>query len=200
MIPSDYRLDHVVARLIERLEGQRPTYVDRQDQAGEAFVRATESQLSAVIGEFDEIGLADDPEAQKKFLREQVMETFLPRYATLARRANADKASGYGLGRLADPIGRLGLVVGTLLFSWLVLLKLIFLPIVWPLLLVTVSVPFWPDIVAMVYRRRHVAQLEEIVADMTRIQEQQDAYLTPGVLQGAVDAPHSRPERQTERD
>ena len=202
MVPSDYRLDHVVARLIERLEGQRPTYVDRPDDAGDAYAKATEAQLTAVLGEFEEIALSDDPEAQKAFLREQVIETFLPRYARLAAKMNADKSSGYGLGRLAEPIGRLGLVVGALLFSWIFLLKFIFLSIVWPVVLVIISVPFWPDIASLVYRRRHMAQLQEIVGDMARIQEQQDAYLTPGVLQGSHEEPvrPPQPERQTERE
>ena len=201
MVPSDYRLDHIVARLIERLEGQRPTYVAQPGQADAAFEKAARAHLDAAVGEFREVGLSDDPDTQVRFLEEQVLETFLPRYTALAKRMNEDQQGGFGMGRLAEPAGRLGLVVATVLFSWLVLLKLIYLPIVWPLVLVTFSVPFWPDVARMVYHRRHVAQLQEIVEDMGRIQEQQDAYLSPAVLAGSKEPQvrsTPRPEREHE--
>ena len=53
---------------------------------------------------------------------------------------------GFGFGKLAEPFGRLALAGGAILLLWLVLLKLIYLPIVWPLLLLDLSLPFWPDV------------------------------------------------------
>ena len=200
MVPSDYRLDHVVARLIERLEGQRPTYLGRPDEAPLAFEKAARAHVSAALAEFREVGLSDDPDTQARLLEEHVFETFLPRYAELARRRNADERGGYGLGRLAEPIGRLGLVVGTALFAWLVLLKLIALPLIWPLVLVTLSVPFWPDLARVVYHRRYVAQLQEIVEDMGRIQEQHEAYLTPARLAGSKEPVGVRPQPRKESE
>ena len=65
------------------------------------------------------------------------------------------------------------------------------------LLLVTAAVPFSPDIASLLYRRRYRQQLEAIVDDMSRIQEQEDAYLSPETLKAAEEPLRPRP-RQTE--
>ena len=185
MVPTDYRLDHVVARLIERLEGQRPTFAGKPDEALAAFRRSTEAHLDAAIGEMNATGWTDSPERHAAFLRREVLETFLPRYTDRAVKMTEVVSGGYGMGRLADPLGRLGLFAGTALFGWLILLKLIALPIVWPLLLLTLAFPFSPDIASLLHRRRYRADLTAMVEDMTRIQEQERAYLAPEALQDA---------------
>ena len=154
MVPSDYRLDHVAARLIERLEGKRPTFADRPDDALRVFSETAENQIEAALGEMQGVGWTEDLEGHRAFLEREVLQTFLPRYHALSSQMSLDEARGFGFGWLAEPIGRLGLVVAALLIGWLVLLKLIFLPIVWPLVLLDVSLPFWPDIASAMYRRR----------------------------------------------
>ncbi len=193
MVPTDYRLDHVVARLIERLEAQRPTFADRPDEGRAAFERTARAHVEAAVAEMRATGWADAPDAHAAFLEREVMDTFLPRYHAVAMRMNEVEAGGYGFGRLAEPLGRLGLFAGVLLFGWVVLLKLITLPVIWPLVVLTAAVPFAPDIARVLYRRRHLAELTEIVDDMTRIQEQHDAYLPPEVLASAEEPPRPRP-------
>lgn len=192
MIPRDYRLDYVVARLIERLEGQRRTFSKNAAQAREAFERTAREQVDAAIGEMRGTGWTDDEDRHAEFLRREVLETFLPRYHAVATRMGDVEGRGYGLGPLSEPLGRLGLVGGALLFGWLVLLKLIALPIVWPLVLLTLAVPFSPDIASMLYRRRYRGELDAIVEDMTRIQDQQNAYLPEDALRAAEEPPKPR--------
>lgn len=198
MVPKDYRLDFVVARLIERLEGQRRTFAGNGDQAREAFARTAREQVDAAIGEMRGTGWADDEDRHGEFLLREVTETFLPRYHAIATSMSDVEAGGYGLGFLSEPLGRLGLVGGTLLFGWLVLLKLIALPIVWPLVLLTLAVPFSPDIASALYRRRYRQQLDAIVEDMTRIQDQQNAYLPEEALRAAEEPPRPRPQKLSE--
>ena len=176
MVPTDYRLDRVTARLIERLEGARPTYATSPDEGATNFHRIAKEHVERAIGEFEEVAMADHPEAQADFLRREVMETFLPRYHRLAVEMNGATEGGFGFGRLARPLGRLALVAITLILLFF-LLRLIYLPIMWPLALLALSLPFWPDIAAMFHRRRYQRDLYALVADMTRIQDQDDAYL-----------------------
>ena len=129
------------------------------------------------------------------------METFLPRYLDVAMSRTRSSGDGYGLGPLSEPIGRLGLFGGTAIFAWLVLLKLIALPIVWPLLLVDCRLwPFSPDIASLLYRRRYRGELEAIVDDMSRIQEQEDAYLATRDAQGGAKSRLRPRSRQTEME
>lgn len=200
MVPTDYRLDYVVARLIERLEGQRPTFAGDPDAALDAFRRAAESHVDRAVGEMKGTGWTDEPERHAAFLREEVLETFLPRYHQLATKQNEAESAGFGMGQLAEPIGRVGLVAGGLLFFWFVLLKLITLPIVWPLVLLTLAGVVSPDIVSLLYRRRYANQLDAIVRDMTRIQDQEHAYLSPETLAHADEPPRPRPVRQPESE
>lgn len=175
MVPSDYRLDHVVARLIERLEGMRASFPDDSERAMVAFRRTAEEQVDAAIAEFMDI--AEDAEPHATFLRREVLETFLPRYHRLATEMTRREEGAFGFGPLADPVGRLALVGAALLILWLVLLRLLALPVVWPIVLLDLSMVFWPDLAAWLHRRRYLAQLERVVSDMVRIQEQTRAYL-----------------------
>lgn len=198
MLPTDYRLDHVVARLIERLEGQRRTFLDRPDASLAAFERTSRSHVQAAIAEMRETGWTDEPEAHAAFLEREVIETFLPRYHATATAMNAAERGGFGLGALSEPLGRLGMVGGSLLFAWFVLLKLIALPIVWPLFVLTAAAPFAPDLSAAMHRRRYRAQLEAMVTDMTRIQDNERAYLPSGAAAEAELRRPARPQPQRE--
>ncbi len=188
MVPTDYQLDHVVARLIERLDGSRPTFSGQPDKAMASFERTTREHVEAAIEEFAEVSLVDDPEPQAAFLRREVMETFLPRYHRLALEMGEKERSGFGFGAAYEPVGRLGMVVVSLLVLWFVLLKLIYLPVVWPLVLLDLSFATWPSIAAGLTNRRYRSQLTEIVDDMSRIQEQHSAYLPKSAFADAAES------------
>jgi hypothetical protein len=194
MIPSDYRLEQVVARLIERLEGARPSFPDDPERAAAAFRRTAEEHVEAAIAEFSEVSLTQDPDLHAAFLRREVLETFLPRYHRLATDMTRREERGFGFGPLADPLGRLGLAGFSLLFLWFVLVRLAWLPVIWPLVLLDLSLVFWPDLAASAHRRWYANRLHRVVADMARIQEQSNAYAPPERLRAPETAPRTRPQ------
>lgn len=196
MVPSDYRLDHVTARLIERLEGARPSFPDDPEQARQAFGRVAKEHVEAALAEYREVAL-EEPGAQATLLRHEVLETFLPRYHRVAMEMTRAEESGFGFGPLAEPLGRLGLLAGAMVILWFVLLRLVHLPVVWPLVLLDLSLVFWPDIAAWLSRRRYLRKLHRIVEDMGRIQDQAIAYLPPSRL-SLADADARRPTRTPE--
>lgn len=173
MIPTDYRLDRVTARLIERLEGSRPTHGDDPERAAAAFRTAAEEHVAAAIAEYREVAV-EDPRAHAEFLRREILDTALPRYHRLAVERTRAERGGFGFGRLADPIGRIGLVVAAVL-GLVVLERFIGSPYTWPLVVLDLSVPLWPSIAQWLTTARYRRELEAVVADMARIQ---DAALT----------------------
>ncbi len=177
-MPSDYRLDHVTARLIERLEGARPTFGTDAEAALASFRQTAAGHVEAAVREYRALGGADDAEEHARFLRREVLETAIPRYTRLAMEMARAEERNFGFGPLAEPVGRLGLVVVALLVLWFALVRLMSLPVVWPLVLLDLSLPLWPTIAAGLYRR----QLEDLVGDMTRIQENERYYLTQAEL------------------
>jgi len=200
MVPTDYRLDQVAARLIERLEGTRPTFRGAPERLGEQVRSIASDQVEAAIAEFSALGTIDEPERHAAFLRKEILQTMVPRYVRLAAEMNDRHDRGWGFGAMAGPVGRLVLVVVALLVLWLVLLKLIYLPVVWPLILVNLSLPFWPDIAAALFKFSHQKQLQEMVDDMTTIQEQAAVYMPAERLHLADEAPrrHRRKDKDTE--
>ena len=194
MVPTDYRLDHVVARLIERLEGSRPTFTGQPDKAMAAFERTTREHVEAAIEEFVEVSMVDAPAPHAAFLRREVNETFLPRYHRLALQMGEKESGGYGFGAAYEPVGRMGMFAVSLFVLWFVLLKMIYLPVVWPLVLLDLSFATWPSIAAWLVQRRYRAQLMTIVSDMSRIQEQHSAYLPKSAFSNAEES--RRPERR----
>lgn len=186
MVPSDYRLDYVTARLIERLEGARPSYAGQPEAAMEAFTRVATQHVEAAIAEYQELAL-QDPAPQAAILRQEVLQTFLPRYHRVAVAFNQAEEGGFGFGPLAQPAGRLALGAASL-FALVWLMRLSHLPLVWPLILLDLSLVFWPDIAAWLQRRHHLQNLHAIVHDMGRIQDQSLAYQAPaGSLPGPRD-------------
>lgn len=178
MIPAEYRLERVVAALVERLDGARRSYPDEAElRAGAERVAA--EHVDAAIAEWSATGFSDTPQAHAAFLRREVLETALPRFVREAARMNRSEASGHGLGPLATPVGRVGLVAFALAFLWFVLLRFAYMPAEWPLIALDLSLPFWPDIAAWLSRRRYQAALQGLVDDTRRIQEQALVYEAP---------------------
>jgi hypothetical protein len=127
----------------------------------------------------------EDPSAHAAFLRKEVLETALPRYAELAIRMTNRERGGYGFGWLAGPIGMPVLGVVAILGFWLVLRRMLGFWEVWPLVAVDVSLPFWPLAAAWLYVRRYRTELYALLGDMARIQDAERAFLTADQLSAA---------------
>ena len=190
MVPSDYRLDSVAIKLVERLEGSRRTFVGRSDEAREEFRRIALEHAEAAITEYESVALADDAGAHADFLRRELVETLVPRFHRVAIEMNAMEERGFGMGPLARPMGRLGLGAGTLLLLAMVLKFSLWNPVMWPLMMLILAIPFVPDIVSALYRRRYKQSCVSIIEDLGRIQEQASAYLTADQLN--LDAPKEK--------
>lgn len=198
MVPDSYALQTVTARLVERLEGARRTYGDRDGEALAAFEQAAREHVDAAIAEFQAVAL-EEPGAHTAFLRREVMNTALPRFHQLAMGMNRAEAAGFGFGWLATPAGRFALLAAAVL-ACTFLGRMVGSPITWPLLLAAVTLPLWPTFAAGMVRRRYVAEVEELVDDMARIQAAERTYLREGQLRAAaeltVDPPRPPPERE----
>ena len=176
MIPSEYKLDFIVARLIERLEGTRRSYRHENPEGAEsAFARIADEHLEAALGEYREVAMSDHPELHETFIRREVKETFLPRYTRLALEANASEANGFGLGAMGGILGRL--LFGLLALGCLLILpKTGFIKTFLGLLPFVLALPFLPDLLRFLFQRKHRRELTEIVADMNLIQERIEDY------------------------
>lgn len=173
MIPTEYRLEQVVARLISRLDGARRSY-ESEAELAEACRRIADGYVHDAVGEWNELGFADDPKRHAAFLRTEVLETFLPRYVRAAHAINNSERNGYGVGWLAAPLGRVFLVVSVALAMFLELRM--FGTLAWPIMALELGLVFLPDITRTMSVRRYRNGLEEIVDDMARIQDQAHAY------------------------
>lgn len=170
MVPTTFHLQHVVASLIERLDGMRRSFPDRES-ALRGMQRAAEEHLAAVEHEIATAPfLAAGGEAHAVFLRREVLETFLPRFVDAAASITAAERAGYGVGRLADPIGRIGLALVSLMVLWGAEIRLSAIPVMWPIILVTFALPFLPDILGRMERGRYEGALQAMLVDMERIQ------------------------------
>lgn len=177
MIPTDHRLDSVVARLIERLEATRPSW--EADAAERAARRLAEEHVGATMAELRELGVTERPDRHERFLRREVLETFLPRYLRLAAHMQSLEATHFGFGALAEPRGRV-LLGGASLIGLVLLVRFAYLPLMWLLILGVVSVAFWPDVARHLGHRRYERELRAVLRDMHQIQEQAAAWLTVG--------------------
>ena len=176
MVPSEYRLEQVAARLTERLESTRRSYADDPERAAAAFERIADEVVENAIAEYRRDGFVDQPERHAELLRAEIHQTFLPRYTRLATRMTAQEESGYGVGPLYGPVARtlllvvgLGLCVLLLRAPGAIWLKLI--PML-PLL----AGPFLPDLIAWLARRRYQNQLVDTLTDLRQIQERSGDY------------------------
>ncbi|MBA2319542.1 MAG: hypothetical protein H0V89_00170 [Deltaproteobacteria bacterium] len=183
MIPTDYQLDAVAARLVERLEGSRRSWSD--DVLEREVRRVAEEHVTSVIADFRDV--LPGAEAHAAFLRREVASTVVPRYVELARRFNASERTNYGFRRLGEPIGRLAVGVAGLVFLWLVVLRFLWNPEVWPLIPLVLSLPVWPDIAGILFRRRATGELQVLVDDLAKVQAQASAYAP--AADGSLDSP-----------
>ncbi len=175
MIPDDYRLEHVAVSLIERLEGARRSMPVDEAAMQAALGELASRHVAAAAAEYREVAITQDPSAHCAFLEAEVRGTFLPRYTRLAHAMNRAETRGFGLGALATTGGRVGTGAAALLVL-LVLLRFAYLPYTWPVIALVVLGVLLPDLLRILERRRYQAQLQEIVADLARIQTQQLAY------------------------
>jgi hypothetical protein len=183
MIPTDYQLDSVAARLVERLEGSRRGWTDAVLDA--QVHRVAEEHITSAIADFRSVLPSAD--AHAAFLRREIFATVVPRYIEMARQFNRSERSNYGFRKLGEPIGRLAVGAAGLVFLWLVVLRFLWNPEVWPLIPLVLSLPVWPDIAGLLFRRKATAQLQALVDDMAKVQAQASAYAPDAG--GAVDSP-----------
>ena len=182
----EYRLEQIVARLIERLEGARRSYVGNPEKAIVEFRRIAEEHLQAIV---DEVGHPDHPTGHPDhptghpdhltFVRQEVFETFLPRYSRIAVEMTAREDVAFGFGVAAEPLGRAMAIVASLLGLWVIVVRFLYVPAMWPVALAVLSFPFWPDIAAFMYRSQYSRKLELILADLKRIQDQSSLVVPP---------------------
>ena len=176
MITAEYKLDYVVARLIERLEGTRRTFKpDGLDDLQKHFTQIARDYVSTAMNEFREVGLSEQADLHVAFIEREVMQTFLPRYVRLANDANRNESSQYGLRWFGGLAGRLALG-GISLASLVLMPRLRLQGMFYPALPVLLMLPFLPDITRWFYERRHRNALQQIVNDMSVIQESQTDY------------------------
>jgi hypothetical protein len=172
MIPSDFRLDSVCVHLVERLEGARRSYFDRPDEAPEAFRRIAEE---LVVSAAAEAGEYVESATYPALLRREVLETFLPRYTSLALEHNALERTRFGAWRNGDPLARIATtgvaVLAAALFSRFVPSVIDVVP--WLGVLV---VALLPELRAAWYRLRYQRDLQTVVDDMARIHENLEIY------------------------
>jgi hypothetical protein len=193
MVPADYRLDTVTARLIERLEAARPTFGTDSEAALAAFRTAAEAYVTNAMTEFADLVPDEDPEEHSAFVRKEILETALPRFHRLAMEHSAAAATNFGFGPLGEPAGRIGLFAVALFMLVVVLPRLLEFPVAWPLLFLDVTLPFWPTIAAWLAHRRYTAKLQELVADMGKIQDSERTYASASVLRKAKEITSVRP-------
>lgn len=181
MVPSDYRLDEVCARLIPRLEASRRSFKDREELRG-TFQRLAEEHVESALAEYEQVAGTDRHYArQAELLRRETTETFLPRYERLAVERNLAERDPTRLEAWAAPARRL-MLVGVALSAWFIGYRFVGRPLSWIPLLILSSAPLWPDWADRIARRQHQRALQEVVDDMQRIQEQATSYLPPEML------------------
>lgn len=194
MIPTEYRLERVVAGLIERLDGMRRSYED-EAAARAAFARAADEHLDAALADWADLRFSPYADQHGAFLRREVHETFLPRFVKAAHAMTDAERRGFGMGALATPVGRVGLAVLSLLVLWFVLLRLERFPVVWPLTVLDLGLPFLPDVLRALHQRRYDVDLQGIIGDMARIQEHALAYTPPVDEEPPGTSPRARSKR-----
>jgi hypothetical protein len=179
MIPSEYRLEKVASRIAQRLEGIRRSYESDPDRAAEAFRESARDMLDDVINEFQEDGFTDHPDRHASFLHKEILGTFLPRYTRIATRQTEAEASGFGLGFLHGPIGRVVMFFGILVIGALMMRGAGPFYVKFSVLLPLVFSIFLPDAIAWAGRHRYRTALKQALADMQLLQDRALDYL-PG--------------------
>lgn len=178
MVPRDFRLESVAARLVERLEGTRRTYADPK-AANEAFSQAASDMVAEACAEYADLGVDPLAAAQQDLLEREVRDTFLPRYTRLATEMTSREQRRFGLGPLAEPLGRIATFVAALLIVVFGLKFAFEFRPLFALLPVLLAAPLLPDLASILANRRYERELQVLVDDMAKIQEQARAYQGP---------------------
>lgn len=182
MPPKEYQLDTVAVGLIERLEGARRTWIDDPPAARAGLQRITEEGLAQILNEYVSV-MGQDAWAQS--LRREVLETFLPRYLRLAVAQNEWESQQGGLARLRDPLARL-LATAASLVSALVLIRVMrFHPISLLFFLMALVVPVIPEVRSWYSLRRYRAELQSMVNDLERMQQEMGRFVDMDPLENA---------------
>jgi hypothetical protein len=175
MVPQEYRLEQVSAALVERLDAARRSWADRAAADADA-ARVAGELLAAVTAESASWSALSDPEAHGAFLRREIERNVLPRAVDLMHAHTEAERRGHAMGRWSSPLGRVALVLGSLAFVGLVLIRFERYAIDWVLTALTLAVPFLPDVVARVADRRYAASISTLLEDTRRIQDQAARY------------------------
>lgn len=175
MVPTSYRLDTLAVLLIARLEPTRRAHED-EDGALEAYRGIVEDAARGVANECrDTYGDLD----QAARVEREAVATFLPRYARLAAKQNAEEARGYGFAFGDGPLARVGAtlfafagaaLVSRVIHHWVDVLFFV----------AACAVPLIPEIRVAWSRRRYAAALQELADDLGRLQDaEQDLAPAP---------------------
>ena len=165
-----FRLEQVARGLIERLDGARRSYATREE-AERGLRGIAEEQIEGVLASWTDLPFAPEGPAQAAFVRRELLGTMLPRFVEAAVAMNEAERDGFGLKWWASPAGRVALFAIALLVLRFGLLRFEELPVVWPVTLLDLALPFLPDILATLQRRRYQASLEGLLVDLGRIQD-----------------------------
>ena len=157
----------IVSRLLARLEGIRRVYVDNPERASAEFRRIASEHFRGERRQLD-----GQDEAFVSRFETELQESLVPRYARSAAEMNQREESRFGFGAAASTAGRVVTTMVALLIVWVFKLRLVMVPTLWPVLLITASFPFWPDIAAAVYRAHYRRTLDEVVEDLVRVLSQ----------------------------
>jgi hypothetical protein len=176
MVPKEYRLEQVCAALVERLDAARRSWADRAAADADA-ARIADELLAAVTAESASWSALSDPEGHGAFLRAEVERHALPRAVEIMVAHTEAERRGHAMGRWASPAGRVALVLGSLAFVGLVLIRFERYALDWLLTALTLAVPFLPDVVARLADRRYAAALSALLNDMRRTQDQAARYV-----------------------
>ncbi len=181
MIPTEFRLEHVAAGLVERLDGARRSF-DDEDALRAGFRRITAEHLDSVLRADSDLRFVPGHEQHEAFLRREVVDTLLPRVCRDAHAMNVAERAGFGFGPLAAPMGRLVLVLAGMFGVYLMMRGLARVPGgVW-ISLLALGIPFLPDLSARFAVRRYSQSLAQTLEDLGRIQDQVAEHLPDGLL------------------
>ncbi len=173
MIPREFRLDVVAGKLATQLDGVRRAF-DSPGRRREVFDQRAGVYLDQVAGNWrviaGELDLEDDPQVHIAFLRQELLQGFLPRFHKATDRVAELEAGGFGLGDLTGPLARIGLAVGGLFLAWFSF-RVLRSTLAIPVAMVFLALPGLPEVLRLLAIRRYRVEVEEILLDLGRLQD-----------------------------
>lgn len=177
MVPQEYRIDVVAGRLASTLDGIRRGHGTAERRREVLRVRA-ERHVTQVVSNWRviarELDLGVDPEAHVELMQEAILANFLPRFQQAVDRMEAQEARGYGLRALTSPWGRVLLGVMALIMVY-ALFRGYRGPWVLPVGILLLGMPMLPELARWGALRQYRSEVEEVLADLGRIQEESDS-------------------------